>query len=405
MRRILQVLTFDVVAKAGLGFAGVLLIRFMPGSEYGRYVLAAAAANMIITAMTSTFNRIYIVGYKKLNLRHAAGSFLALQMLLMLIVAALLYPFRAAVGGLYPAVMIMAAAYCLIAFARTVYQQELRFMRFSLVELCRAGCFLGAVVCLGLYQSGNLRAWQVLTAQSATLLLAFAITFLRRAARGGWMSWAAARALLPAVFGGGYKYLFVYFLLLAVFGQLDVFILRWLTDENTVAVYGAAFRYYSLLMMTLGAVHAVLLPSIQQAAHADEFRKIFRDLRRMLYLFALAAGVGAWLAGWIMPLVDQGRYPESIAVFRILCVSAIVSFAFSPYVHILMRFEDFRYLTFLSAAVLAASALTFTVLIRHYGAPGAALATLINYACLNGMIYARARRRWLPGAAPAARPA
>jgi O-antigen/teichoic acid export membrane protein len=96
---------------------------------------------------------------------------------------------------------------------------------------------------------------------------------------------------------------------------------------------------------------------------------------------------GAWLSRWIIPLIDGGKYPGAISVFRILAVSAIISLAFSPYVNTVMRFGKFRYLLGLVCGGICISVGGNLVLVPFFGAAGTAVSTLISFAFVNGMTY------------------
>jgi len=168
--------------------------------------------------------------------------------------------------------------------------------------------------------------------------------------------------------------------------------LKAIASNIQLATYGAAFRYYTLVSLALASIHVVLLPAIQQLKSPDQLDELLAKHVRILAIFALVTGAGAWAAQWIIPAIDMGKYPDSVMVFRILAVSAILSFALSPHVNLLMRFEDFRFLTILISVALFINVTLNFPLVRSKGAVGASIATLIAYLFLNGSIFLRARR-------------
>jgi O-antigen/teichoic acid export membrane protein len=93
-----------------------------------------------------------------------------------------------------------------------------------------------------------------------------------------------------------------------------------------------------------------------------------------------------------MPWVDQGRYPDSVTAFRVLALSAVVSFAFSPHVNMLLKLERFRFLVTLVTLALCANVVLLLLLVPRYGAVGAAVAVLIAAACVTMPIYFESRR-------------
>ncbi len=202
--------------------------------------------------------------------------------------------------------------------------------------------------------------------------------------------WEATR-LAVAIIKAEYKYLFGYYAILAFFSQLDIFMLRIMTSDIELATYGSAFRYYSLLLLALGSVKVVFLPLIQGVTNANELKSIFHMHRKMLLVFGPVVLIGAWASQWIIPWIDMGKYPNAIPVFRILAVSAIISFAFSPYSTLILRFEEFKFLFLLISVTLLLNVGLNIILIEMLGAIGAAIATGIGFGFLNCSIFLRGR--------------
>jgi O-antigen/teichoic acid export membrane protein len=393
MKSIVQVFSFDIASKVLLGVLGILLIRFMPEAEYARYTFAAALVAFASQTITGTFNRIYIVGYERLKLRGAAPAFLVLQLLAITLVVLLALPFRGRLAGAYGLAVAVVFAICLSEYSKTVSQQALQFRRFSLIEVARSALFLGAVLALVARDGQGIRAEQVLLLQAASMALVFLAASGRRSLFAGGMPLREFLRVASGILRQGYRYLFGYFALMALLSQMDVFMLQGISTEREVAVYGAGFRFYLLLSLALAAVHAVLLPVLQRVETTEEQDEILARHFGMVRLFAPAVALGAVAAGWVIPWVDGGKYPAAVVVFRILAASAVISFAFSPYVNILMRFEDFRWLLGLVCAALLAHAGLSMALLPRYGAVGAATVTLLVFGTLNASIFVRVRRR------------
>jgi O-antigen/teichoic acid export membrane protein len=393
----MRVFSFDLVSKLMLGTLGLLLIRWMPEQEYARYTIALAAATFATQTLSSTFNRVYILGYERLGLHAAPAAFLGFQLLVLGVAAVGSFPLRGFAAGLYPLVVALAIATCLSEFAKTRFQQEQRFNRFTQVELARSALSLAAVLALAWWARGDVRAAPVLLVQAAALVLVFAAA---APARGEWrhaLHPGHAGRIMLRVLNGGYTYVFAYFVLLGLLTQMDIFVLSERSSQLQLASFGAAFRYYSLLSLALAAVHTVLLPLMQQVRTPAEEDRIMARQWRLLALFAPVIAVGAWASGWIIPWIDGGRYPDAVPAFRLLAVSAVLSFAFSPHANVVLRFEDFRYLFTVMIIAVVGQFVLLTAMVPARGAVGAATATLITFALANGATFLRARvlrRRW-----------
>src|SRR6476620_11371626 len=87
MKSIVQVFSFDVVAKVISGAISILLIRYMSEGEYARYLVALSLVAVATGTLAASFNRIYVVGYERLKLAKMTSSFLGLQLLIIAVLA------------------------------------------------------------------------------------------------------------------------------------------------------------------------------------------------------------------------------------------------------------------------------------------------------------------------------
>lgn len=392
MRPFIQVLAFDVLAKLALAAVTIALIRFMPVGEYALLTLAVSAAGLAAQVISAGINRIYIIGYDRYALAGKLEALLAMQVFGVAAVALVAAPLAGAFNGLYPAATALACAMAISEFSKTYYQRELRFAPYSGIEVGRTTAQGIAVAGLLFLYGDTLSAKAVVWAQSAALAIAFgaALSPVLRWRRLADVS--SVRELLRDISSGPYVLLFAYFSVIAIFSQVDVMIVRWLGDDQVLASYGAALRYYGLLSLALGAAHAVLLPAIQQARSPREIDRLYAQHFRLVLAFAPVVALVGAAAGWVMPWVDQGRYPESVAAFRVLALSAVVSFAFSPHVNMLLKLERFRFLVVLVTLALGVNVAMLLLLVPRYGAVGASVAVLIAAACVTMPIYFESRR-------------
>jgi len=390
MKSIFQVFSLDILSKIVLGITGIILIRFMEPSEYARYILAVSAITIVTQAFSTSFNRLYIVGREKLSQDNNSG-FLGFQLSALLVLALAGLPLVNRIGPIYWFILFAAVATALTEFSKTFFQEQLRFLRFSFIELFRTILILaGVMVCMTLVGK-SLEAWQVLMVQFLGMIIVFSIAFGRRLEFGRMFKIAPAFSLIKNIVVEDYGYLFGYFFLFSFFGQLDIFMLRSLADSNSVAAYGSAFRYYALVILALSSVHAVLLPLTQKAGSIGEIKATnSRYTRLVLFLIPIILA-GAWLSQWIIPMIDGGKYPQAIAVFRILAVSSILSLLFSPYVNTVMKFARFKFMLMLVSVAIALGILLNLLLAPALGAIGTAVSTLISFAFVNCSTFLKGR--------------
>jgi len=170
MKAVFQVFSFDVVSKIILGVLGILLIRYMPGNEYADYTFAISLVAFMTQSLASTFNRIYILSTPQPEMQHAEWSSIVLQLFLVAGLALVGLPLLASLGGLYWAIAILVAASCVSEFAKTYYQRDLKFLKFSLIELYRSLLFLGCALALIYFSESGVSAVAVVAVQAASLL-------------------------------------------------------------------------------------------------------------------------------------------------------------------------------------------------------------------------------------------
>ena len=392
MKSIIQVFSFDIISKAILGVTGILLIRYMSPGEYARHTLAISLIVVVTQAFTTSLNRLYIVGYQKLGLDGSSSSFLGFQIASILVLGVMTYPFRNLFSSTYWFLAAAIIATCLSEFSKVFYQEKMRFLRFSLIELSRVALIAIGVIVIIRIARDSLQAWQVLMVQAAAMVSIFAIFFGRRLELSNFFRFREVLTLGRRIIRGEFKYLFGYFFLFALFGQIDIFMLRSLANDSALATYGSAFRYYTLVILALSSVHTVMLPITQKSEDLDELKMTFRRYSRLVLLIAPVIILGAWASRWIIPAIDAGKYPEAIAVFRILAVSAIISIAFSPYVNLVMKFEGFRFLFILVCGAIGIGVAMNIALVPRLGATGTAISTLASFTVVNSMTFVKGRQ-------------
>ncbi len=387
IRSVIQVLFSDATSKAVLVIVGIAMIRFMSEVEYATYIFTFSVATLVSQAVAGSFNRIYIVGFDRLGLETSLPSLLLLQVLIVTIIFIVAFPLSDYFYDLYWLVYALVIAICFSDFSKTHAQRKLSFVRFSLIEIIRStltGSCLAIVIYIVRF---DLKSWQVLFIHTGIMLLVFVVFSGSMINLKDGMKIGESWRLIMELSKRDYKYLFGYFLLIALFIQVDVIMLRLISNGYELATYGSAFRYYSVLALALGAVNTVFLPLIQQIQDYGDLQRLYSKHRLISVLFVPVVILAGWGAQWVIPWVDVGKYANAVTVFRILCASIIISFAFSPHVNLIMRFEKFKFLFVLIIVGLLINVILNLALIPSFGATGVAVATLLAAASVTISIY------------------
>ena len=392
MKSILQVFSFDLLSKILTGMIAILIIRYMPETDYALYVLALAIITIPVQIIGSFFNKVYIIGFKKFKISANPSSFLGLILLTLLAVLFAGSFFKAPVQEIYWLIVGVVIANVFSDFSKTFYQREMQFKIYSAIELTRSVLILAGLLVIIWYVRYNLDVSDVLILRATVLLVLFFVVYAKKLELKKIINLRYAYSSLRLIVKDNYKFLFGYILLLALFLQTDVFMLKGLSDTHSLASYGSAFRYYTLISLALGAIQAVLLPMINEVNTKEEIDNILKKHKRLILLFIPSILLGAWLAIYIIPFVDKGKYPNAVTVFQIFSISSIISVAFSPHVNFILKCERFRFLFVLMTVCLLINILLNVTLIPKYNALGAAAATTFSYALLNVTIYLKAKK-------------
>lgn len=381
----------DLISKIFLAIAALLLIRVLSPAEYASYTAAAAVFAVVIQAAGAAFSRVYLVTRGAEFGTGQAAVFLVAQLIAAFAIAlmgalAVSLPVLLLVGTIW-----LSLAGCCTDFLKTVYQSQLKFTGLSVVELVRSAAFMVTIVVALAILHGTLQAWLVIALQAAAF--SAASVPLLRVVRQGQRDVGALRPrqLFAQITSRPLVYLVGYFLALSVLSSIDVFMLRAASDDFSVATYGSAFRYYSLILVALYSLNTVMFPVLQKAANVEAVRAVFRRHRlvvlvSMPVILALALSANDWI-----PLIDGGKYSHAPAVFRILAASAAISILCSPWVNIFLIAGRYRELLLLVLLALVTAVVTNVLLIPTMRAEGAAIATLCASGVLNMGIALRSQ--------------
>jgi len=392
MKSMFQVLSCDLVGKAMLALVGALLIRYMSQSDYASYSVAYALVLVFVQICSGCLSRVYVVGFERFRLQNDPGVLARLQFVLLCFGIPLL---AFMLGPTRPLTWVCAAALafgCATELTKSRFQQQMHFGKFSSVEFIRAGAVCIGVAALVWFSGFRPAAISVLIIQLVSFGLISGLYGMPKLDLFRSSAWRATKDFARDLWRSSYRYLFLYFLILALLNQIDLLVLRYLGTEHQLATYAAAYRYYNVLLLALTAANAVLLPTAQRARTWEQTVELRRQHKAALLLFVPVVAIAILAAGTLLPAVDGGRYPDSPAVFRVLAVSSLLSFGMSPALNIVFRYEEFRFLTGAAAAACVIGPILNFFFIPRFGAVGTAWSLLISMSALNGAGFWRASR-------------
>lgn len=404
IRSILRIFFTEVFSKVVLGLSHVIIIKSLPVSEFGRFSYLYASAFAVANFSGVAMNRAMMVQAAKASageqplLAGALLSCVGVPVLLLGLAASGQYG-RLELGS----AGVFALGFLVVDYLRSLHQSELKFREYALIEVARSTLVLlatAAALKVHLFQTTLHSAEALLLFQGAVMLLLAA----------PWIVWVRDASLRFDIgrLASDWRHhvdrerfaLFVYFAAVGLLGQIEVFVLKEAGTELDLAVFSAAFRYFSLLLMATGAMSAVLTPLSQKVESAHSFLHLLQRGRTYFVLFS-----GLVLAS--IPVVYVARswlglekYPSFISVYAMLCLAAIQAVFLSPHVSALMRVKDYAFLNTVAYLVIAVGTGTCFLMVRAFGALGAAMSYCATNLLLNGLAYRRAHQRITAASSP-----
>ena len=171
----------------------------------------------------------------------------------------------------------------------------------------------------------------------------------------------------------------------AGFATVDVFIVAALLSHRDVAAFGAAQRYYAFALGAAPALTAVLRVRTAQRDIMDSPRSqadLLRNWVRRTWLPTVVVGaVLALAAQFVLPVIDGGRYPQSIPVFQILLLGVAAYYVMVPASSLLMSQKRYGALALTVLASLAVNGIGDFTAVRVFdaGIVGVAVIASVTY--------------------------
>ncbi len=260
-----------------------------------------------------------------------------------------------------------------IEMAAFHYQAQLSFLRAGLIQVARSATLVIVAIAAtaGLLSSGEaIGFWFAVCVGLVAIVVAAPLAIAtRHAGRGKEGRYG---------FGRESAALTLYSMASAGWAYLDLFLVAALLDDAAVAAYGAALRYVSIVMGPVPAMVSVLRVRTAQSDMIDSDEAQITMMRRWAKqaappTFAIL-GLAAILAIWGIPLIDGGRYPDSIPIFQVLLITAFAQLITLPNSSLLIAQERYTTLAWVNTAAVVLNVAIAAIAAELFGVVGIAVA-------------------------------
>jgi O-antigen/teichoic acid export membrane protein len=184
-----------------------------------------------------------------------------------------------------------------------------------------------------------------------------------------------------------------------VFWSINTLMLSKLTTVEDVGIYNAAYRIVDILKTVLGSYLIALLPMLS-ASFSRSLHEMQRDCEVSLKYLALvtlpiAAG-GSVLSARLIRLVYGPRFDPAVPILQILIWTVCVFCLVLVFARVLIASHHQLLDLYCNIAALVVNIGIGWLLIRMYGALGAAIATLVSLTLFGALEYLLVTRRLFP---------
>jgi O-antigen/teichoic acid export membrane protein len=276
-----------------------------------------------------------------------------------------------------------------LAIAR--YQARRRFAAAGAVSVARAATLLAASVMI-LVTSEKVAVISLWLVGSTVIVGAVAAGSV--AMKGGSVQ---LRRLPGSLFSSEETWLSLYYVAAAGFAYVDVLVASALLSQHEVATLGASLRYLAIVLSPIPALGAVLRVRTAQMDLIDSPASQRAMVVTWLKRTALPAGalvcMALVLAPLVIPQLDGGKYPDSVAVLQIFLATALGAYLTAPSVSILMAQRRHAFLAAVYVAGLLLNLAGDVAVAPRFGVVGIAVVSAVIYVAINIILTTKALRQ------------
>jgi O-antigen/teichoic acid export membrane protein len=342
-------LVLNVVARGLSAIALVLLLRSLEVDSFAYVVLFINVGQFAGSALTGGIRERYMrVEAERVSRGSSEQTGFALawaaSMGLVLAIAALcvviLRLLEPPSSGHDPILFValataFTAAHSSIELAMFHHRAHLSFTLAGVIDVARGGAMLVAALIAGFGLTGS---GAIVAAWTAGATLAVALVACLPLARATLR--ARPIAAIAGDFGRESAWLTCFYLASASFSYATIFVIAALLNDEAIASYGAAARYMAFIYGPFPALMAVMRVRTSQEDVVDsahvQLSMFARWVKQTLPPSVVVLALTAAAAPLIIPVIDGGRYPDSVPIFQILLISALLQYGTMPAPNLLM---------------------------------------------------------------------
>jgi len=359
-RGFVSTFSLDVVGRGLSAIATVMFIRVLGVESFAYLVLFLTVGQFAGGALTGGVRTRYLrAEAERVSRGHEQATGFALALLTGLgLIAATGMVFLAGVslvGAGDQEFVLLATLYTAghasVELAMYHYQAHLRFTRGGSVGVTRSISLLVVALLstIGVISSGPAVAGAAAGGVVAVAAIA-CFPLIRQTIA------VPARSALGGHFGSESAWLTLYYLASAGYAYANVFVVASLLNDEAVASYGAAIRYLAIVLGPVPALLAVLRVRTSQHDVVDstevQTNMLLSWIKQTILPAGAAVAIAAAAAPFFIPLLNSDNYPDTVPIFQLLMIAALVIYVTMPGASMLMAQRRYRTLANIYAVAL-----------------------------------------------------
>lgn len=300
-----------------------MLIRFVEVDEYSHFILIFTFFTILFQVVSSVIERLYIVEFETYKHNEVRYNWILIISLLFL---PALYVLLSQNDEDFFLVMFLSITSILFQIKRIRLQRNERYGDYVKLEIVRNFIWVFVVlIILCFYRKGFY------------IYILYSLGFINLV-----MLWTPMKRARNSneLCSDSFKYVFsrYYLILFSVLAGLFPYIVFMLIsnskDQVLLASIGAAMRYQALLSMVVLSINTVFLPKLNNEKFSHEpMMLMFWKRVKAAFLISLIFIVAVY---FLIPIVDNGKYPDSQLFFVLISITSLVSLISLPIVNKLL---------------------------------------------------------------------
>jgi O-antigen/teichoic acid export membrane protein len=398
LSNILIASTFDIFAKISNVIVIILIIRLLSKEEYSNFVLFQSISAFFIGTFTNGLNLSY-VRYESERYSQQKSSFgilyrynliINLIVYLICLLAFILFSnFNSNFnGGILETIVVLSIIYaCSMSFiylGQSYYQSKGEFKFAGIIINLNNLLVLFSLIIVLVFSGITFTTISIAYIISSLLIAIYVTNNIYKKIK---IKSKAKKGTIYKKFLNDSVWLILYCLFLALFGQVDIFMISYFLSKDELATYGVAFRYYNIFLTLLPSIMAVLRVRTSRIDMINDITKqrefTLNWIKKGTPLVLLLVFIATLLSSYVFPILNGQTYNLAIPIFQILCIGVALSYIFAPNVSVLMSLKKYKYLSLIGFIALFINLLGNFLFIPTFGLYAAAITTIISHGFIN----------------------